>query len=70
MFNFIKEKLQKIYSSVTTQLNAIFSRSTIDQATIDELYKLLIKADTGVATTKKLIDRIQEAHRKGNCFNR
>lgn len=67
MFNFIKEKLQKIYSSVTTQLHAIFNRSTIDQETIDELYQLLIKADTGVATTKKLIDQIQTAHRQGTA---
>jgi len=66
MFNFIKEKLQKIYSSVTTKLHAIFSQSTIDQTTIDELYQLLIKADTGVATTKKLIDQIQQAHRQGS----
>lgn len=66
MFNFIKEKLQKIYSSVTTKLHAIFNRTSIDQATIDELYQLLIKADTGIATTKKLITQIQDAHRQGS----
>lgn len=67
MFNFIKEKLQKIYSSVTTQLNAIFARPKIDQESIQELYELLIKADTGVTTTKKLIDQIQKAYQEGTA---
>jgi len=65
MFNFIKEKLQKIYNSVTTQLHAVFSKPSIDQATIDELYKLLIQADTGVTTTKKLIQHIQTEFQSG-----
>lgn len=65
MFNFIKEKLQKIYSSITTELNAIFNKPTIDQATIDQLYQLLIQADTGVATTKKLIQKIQDDFQTG-----
>jgi fused signal recognition particle receptor len=66
MFNFIKEKLQKIYHSVTTQLNVIFNKKTIDQATIDDLYKLFIQADTGVTTTKKLIQKIETAFQAGS----
>jgi fused signal recognition particle receptor len=65
MFNFIKEKLEKIYSSITTKLHAIFTKKSIDQATIQELNELLIKADTGVFTTKKLIDHINLGYQQG-----
>ncbi len=65
MFNFIKEKLQKIYSAVSTKFHDIFSKNSIDQATINELEEILLKADTGVTTTKKLISAIQDAYQKG-----
>lgn len=65
MFNFIKEKLQKIYSAVSTKFHDIFSKNSIDQATINELEEILLKADTGVTATKKLISQIQEAYQKG-----
>lgn len=65
MFNFIKEKLQKIYSTISTKFHDIFLQSSIDQKTINELEEILLKADTGVATTKKLITQIQDAYQKG-----
>ncbi len=66
MFNFIKEKLQKIYSGIATKFHDIFSKNSIDQATINELQEILLKADTGVATSKELIAQIQEAYQKGS----
>lgn len=65
MFNFIKDKLQKIYSAITTKFYDIFSKNSIDQTTINELQEILLKADTGVTTTKKLISQIQDAYQKG-----
>lgn len=65
MFNFIKEKLGKIYSSITTKLHDIFNKKSIDQATIQDLNELLIKADTGVPTTKKLITQIEDGYKQG-----
>lgn len=65
MFNFIKSKLQKIYSNVTQKLHSIFSQKSIDQSTITELEKLLIKADTGVTLTRQIINDLQEAYRAG-----
>jgi len=65
MFNFIKDKLQKIYSSITTKFHDIFSKNSIDQTTINELQEILLKADAGVVTTKKLISQIQDAYQKG-----
>lgn len=65
MFNFIKEKLQKIYTGITTQLQTIFTTTTIDQTTINQVQELLIKADTGVTTTKKIITHLKQAHTQG-----
>ena len=56
MFNFIKSKLQKIYTQVTEKLHTIFSLKTIDESTIKEIEKLLITADTGTFVTKQIID--------------
>lgn len=65
MFNFIKDKLKKIYSHVTEKLHAIFSLKTIDQSTITEIEKLLITADTGVVITKQIIKDLQTAYSGG-----
>lgn len=65
MFSFFKEKFQKIYTSITSQLSSIFQQNTIDKKSIDDLYKLLIQADTGVATTKDLIEQIKQNFQTG-----
>lgn len=54
MFNFIKNKLSEL-----------FSRNTLDAATLKELEKTLIEADIGVSTTKLLIQTLQEQARTG-----
>lgn len=65
MFNFIKNKLKKIYSHVTEKLHTIFSLKSIDQSTIAEIERLLITADTGVTVTRKLIQDLQAAYKNG-----
>lgn len=65
MFNFIKEKLKKIYSTVTEKLHGIFSLKKIDESTIQEIEKLLITADTGVTVTQDIIKNLQTAYRNG-----
>lgn len=65
MFNFIKNKLKKIYSNVTEKLQSIFSLSKIDENTIQEIEQLLIKADTGVSVTRDIIKQLQSAYRSG-----
>lgn len=65
MFNFIKEKLYKVYTGITSQLQSIFAQSTIDQATISQIHELLIKADTGVATTKNIITKLNQSYAQG-----
>lgn len=59
MFSFIKNTLQKIYSSITTKVQALFARPTIDADTLKELELILISADTGVKTTRTIIDNLR-----------
>lgn len=65
MFSFIKDTLSKIYTSVTSKVHELFSRETIDQETLKELEQILIQADTGVKTTKKILATLQEKVRNG-----
>ncbi len=65
MFSFIKDTLSKIYTSVTTKVHSLFSRESIDQETLNELEQILIQADTGVKTTKKILAILQEKVRTG-----
>ena len=41
MFNFIKKKLQKIYSSVTDKLQGLFAQKQIDQTTLEKLKRTI-----------------------------
>lgn len=65
MFNFIKETLSKVYNQFTAQVHALFSRSTIDEQTLKELETLLIEADTGIKTTRIILDHLQQAYKAG-----
>lgn len=65
MFSFIKNQLHKIYSQVTSKLTSLFSRTTIDSQTLKELEELLIQADTGVTTTRTLLDTLKKQVAEG-----
>lgn len=66
MFSFFKEKLTKVYEQVTSKITALFNRSTIDQTTLDELSRILLSADTGVVTTRAIINHLQTALSQGS----
>jgi fused signal recognition particle receptor len=61
MFNFLKDKIKKIYTSVTLGMQGLFGRGAFDEAFLQELNSLLLTADTGVATTKAIIDKLKVA---------
>lgn len=65
MFSFLKEKLSKIYAQVTSKLSSLFSSSTVDENTLNELERILLEADTGVQTTRLLIDRLRQQEAAG-----
>ncbi len=60
MFSFIKNKLQKIFSSVTSKLGSFFTKTTIDAAALKELEILLISSDVGVTTTQSIIAQLKK----------
>jgi fused signal recognition particle receptor len=66
MFNFIKKTLHKIYNTCTSKFAELFSKNTIDQETLTELEKILIQADTGVTTTKQIIQNLKDQYKKGS----
>jgi len=58
MFGFIKDQLSKIYNNFSKKIWGLFSQDTIDKQTLLELESLLISADTGVKTTRKIIQEL------------
>jgi len=60
MFSFIKNKLQKIFNSVTSKLGSFFTKTTIDATALKELEILLISSDVGVATTQSIIAQLKK----------
>lgn len=60
MFNFIKEKLTKIYTTFSNGLSRLFQKKTIDHAFFEELEHILIEADTGITTTNMIIKELKE----------
>ncbi len=58
MFNFIKKKLQKIYQAVATKLGGLFGKESIDQSDLKQLEVILLEADVGVQTTRKIMQEL------------
>lgn len=67
MFNFIKNKLHKIFSSVTSKLGLFFSKKTIDDSALKELEILLLSSDVGVPTTQFIITQLKKDIDAGLC---
>ena len=59
MFSFIKNKLKRIFSNVTSKLGSFFNKTTIDAQALKELEILLISSDVGVATTRSIITELK-----------
>lgn len=66
MFSFIKSKLQKIFSTITSKLGSFFNRTVIDEAALKELEILLISSDVGVATTRSIIAQLRATIETGS----
>jgi fused signal recognition particle receptor len=59
MFGFVKNNLQKIYNSFTASVHSLFDKDRVDEASFKELELLLISADTGVKTSRSIIDKLK-----------
>lgn len=65
MFNFLKNALSTIYNQFTNKVRSLFSRTTIDNETLAELEKILIEADAGIDTSRKLIKKLTDEMHAG-----
>ncbi|EKD23393.1 MAG: hypothetical protein ACD_82C00071G0002 [uncultured bacterium] len=65
MFSFIKDKLKKIYAQVTSNIANLLSLKKIDEQSLKELEEILLSADTGVKTTKIIIDNLKTKFKNG-----
>ncbi|MFA6262869.1 MAG: signal recognition particle-docking protein FtsY [Candidatus Babeliales bacterium] len=63
MFNFIKNKFKKIYTTVTSQISSLFSGNKFDENFLKELSAVLIKADTGVHITEEIVKTLSTGMR-------
>ncbi len=65
MFSLIKKAFSKVYTQVTGKLRTLFTRQTVDEDTLSELERILISADTGIHTTRLIIDNLRKAAASG-----
>lgn len=65
MFSFVKNQLQKIYQQFTSKIHALFAKDTLDDQTLRELEIILMGADTGVKTTRTLIENLKKQYAAG-----
>lgn len=64
VFGFIKNTLQKIYNTVTSPIKALFARP-IDEQALADLEVILLSADTGIKTTKLIMEKVKHAWQHG-----
>ncbi len=59
MFEFFKRAYAKIYNTCSYHFRALFNRSHIDENALKELEKTLLEADTGVTTTRAIMQTVR-----------
>lgn len=64
VFGFLKNTLQKIYNTVTSPIKALFARP-IDEQALTDLEVILLSADTGIKTTKLIMEKVKHAWQHG-----
>lgn len=64
MFGFITKGLEKIYATLSTKLRSLFTAKP-DAQTLKAIETLLLEADTGMATTQLIMQRLNEAWSRG-----
>ena len=64
MFSFIKDKLSRVYESITSKLAGLFRRGAVDEAWLKELERILLSADTGLKVTRQLSSALRDKMKK------
>ncbi len=65
MFKRFTSAFSTLYNTFSSSINAIFSLGKVDATTLAHLEKILLQADTGVATSQKIIQELK----KSSCEN-
>lgn len=60
MLNLLSQAAHALCNTFTKPLRALFSRPTVDAATLSELEKILIHADVGITTTSSIMDHVKK----------
>ena len=66
MFQFLKDQFSKIYTHVTSRLKSLFGRQQVDDPLMQELERILLEADTGITTTRTLMEKLRAQVRSGH----
>ena len=62
--------LEKTKDNIFSKLTRVVAgKSQVDESVLDELEEILISSDVGVATTIKIIDRIEERVARDKYLN-
>ncbi len=65
MLSRIKKAFSTIYEQITGKLRTLFHRSHIDEQTLTELERILIEADTGIHTTRTILNELRKEASQG-----
>lgn len=60
MFSFIKEKLSRVYATITQKLALLFQKGTIDEAWLKDLERVLISGDVGSKITRQIVETMRQ----------
>lgn len=59
MFGFLKDKINKIFSAISSRMGSLFSLTSVDEKSLDELQKILTEADFGYSFSRKIIEKLK-----------
>ncbi len=65
MFSFLKNTLKSIYNQFTSKVKELFGSQTVDENVLNALETILIEADTGIHTTRKIIHNLKQKVQTG-----
>ena len=69
LFSYLKEKLQRMYQTITSPFAKLFSRRYVDEEVLKEAQHILLDADAGVMVTQNIIENVREGMQRGDIVD-
>jgi fused signal recognition particle receptor len=60
MFSAIRQMFRTMYTHFSSQISRLLGHATLDETTLHELERLLLSADTGVPTTRYILEQLKK----------